>query len=560
MNIRPTFLDRVRSHVTGVAAEEYVARRAIGTTRARKAMESIDYVQSMLDMFNDRYGDGEGWFPVNGGFWPGKDGRRGGRDIPIVFNEFNLDIYRNTSRLCYGSNDDLRGLTDRLVDYECGRGFTWTPYQLGKKPIGDTEDLPPELQGAQAALDAFRRRDKFRSREREISLRGHRDGEAAVRLFRSKPGRPPAARFTEPEWITKPLAAPDEYGPFSFGVLTHPDDVEKALAYHLRNPNYPGRDGEIVLAGNLLPDEEIEARELIDEIIKGRIPIGPGRLHLFKRNVDRTQKRGLPTFIAAAAGYESSAKLLRNVVDTAALQAAVRRHPRPAPESLASVQAFTDNFKDGNIRSAGASTTSGIRINDVPAKAQVGSHVIDSSDSLEYSPGPASAPEGFLSARQAQLRRGGNRVGAPEYLSSGDASNGNYASTKEAGSPFVVATEGRQQGLADFEQDLADDVLRMSIPLDGSAFDGVCVEVTPPPVAIRSELEVEQQRGLMHQAGVLSATTWQKQAGLKPEVEQANIAKEREANPDMGMMLQLPQDEPGTLMNRLKAGSNGYAK
>jgi hypothetical protein len=557
---RPTFLDRVRSRVTGTAAEVYAVRRLRESAQARKVFEQYDYAQAVVDMAMDRFGD-DGWFPLgSGGFYPGRDGRRGGRELPIVFNETNLDFYRNASRMLYASNDYFRGLTDRVVDYECGRGFQWTPYRLGEKPIGDAEDLPPELQAAQAALDAFKRRDRWRSREREIALRGHRDGEAAVRLFRSAPGRPPAARFCEPEWIGRPLAAPDEYGPFSFGVLTHPDDVEKALAYHVRNPNQPNRDGQIVLAGGLLPDEEAETRELIAELVGDKIPVGPGRIHLFKCNVDRTQKRGLPTFVAAGPVFDSAAKLLRNTGDTATNQAAIFLIRTHTGGTQASVQTFADNFKDGTIKLPGAATSSGVRINDVPVKAQHGSHVVDSNDAIDYNPGPVSTGmEGFLSAHQALLRRGGCRVGAPEYLASGDASNGNYASTKEAGSPFVVATEGRQQDLADFEQDVADDILRMSIPEDGAGFDGVCVAVTPPPVAIRSELEVEQQRAVQHQAGVLSATTWQKQAGLKPEVEQANIAKEREANPDFGAMLQLPDDDPG-LLNRIKPKMNGSTK
>ena len=45
---------------------------------------------------------------------------------------------------------------------------------------------------------------------------------------------------------------------------------------------------------------------------------------------------------------------------------------------------------------------------------------------------------------------------------------------------------------------------------------------------------------MQHQNGVLSATTWQKQAGLQPEVEAANFAKEREASMDGEPPLVLP--------------------
>lgn len=546
MTPRPTILDHLRSRVTGTAADLYVARRveqrarAAGTLeRHAKLVENIDYMQSMVDLFQSRYGDG--FMPV--GLLAGKDSRRAGRNIPIVFNETNLDIYRQSSRLLYDTNDYVTGLIDRITDYTCQRGFNWTAYRLGEKPATDAADIPPELRGAQAVLDMFKRRDRFRSRERELCKRGHRDGEAFVRMFRSAAGRVPALRTVEPELVCRPNCAPDENGPFSFGVLTHPDDVEKPLAYHVRNSNAPGVDGEIVLAGGLLPDEEAEAREIISDVCPS-LPIGPGRLYHYKCNVDRTQKRGMPTLAAAASGYDKASKLLSNVVDTSTLQAAIYMIRQHIGGTVDSMTRFTSGFKDGTFKQAGAgSSTSGMTVRDVPIRAQGGSHVVDSNDALNYLPGPVNTGiPNFLAAGSAQLRKGCVRVGAPEHIGTGDASNNNYASVKEAGAPFVVASEGRQMDLADFEEILADDVLRMTVPSDGQGFDGVCVSVTPPPVAIKSDLDQDQQRQIQNQCNVLSVTTWQKQAGLKPEVEQANFAKERELNPDGGDGMTLPGD------------------
>lgn len=533
-----TRFDRLRSLVTGRAAESYALQRFQESGHAVRLQEQYAATQAVIDLFNDRFGDG--WYPLGG--FPGKDGRKGGKDAPTLWVEPNLDEARAASRLLYDSNDYVTGLLDRLVDYGCGRGFNWTPYREGEKPIGDAEDLDPTLKPAQVALDAFRRRDHWRSREREIELRSHRDGEAFIRLFRSATGRPPAARSIEPEAVAKPNCAADADGPWSWGVLTDPDDVEKHLAYHVRNPNEPQLDGEIVLAGGLYPEEEDLARQLIEQCSPG-LPIGAGRVFHFKRNTDRTVKRGKPTLIAAAAGYRSVQKLLKNVVDTATLQAAIyliRQHTGATP---AAVTAFASNFANSGTKQIGSvpGTSGGLIPNNVPARAQTGPVVIDTTDATTYQPGPATAGvPNFLAAQQAMLRRGGVRVGAPEYLSSGDASNGNYASTKESGSPFVVASEGRQMDLADFEEGLADCVLSMTVPREGPGFAGICVAVVPPPVAIRSELDTENQRAVQHQNRVLSATTWQKQAGLKPEVEQANFAKEDEAMPDAGPPIQLP--------------------
>lgn len=509
--------------------------------KRRRIEEQYDFMQAYADLIADRYGDG--FIPV-GGVFPGKASKQGGRNAPILWSEFELDEYRNISRILYDTCDYVTGLTDRVVDYTCGRGFSWMPYRSGTQPATNPDDLPPELRGAVFALDAFKRRDRWRSREREICNRGHVDGEAFLRLFRSAAGRPPACRTIEPEWVARPNACPDMTGPWAWGVLTDPDDIEKPLAYHVRNPNDPERDGEVVLAGGLLPEEESLAYELL-KVHSPSLPVGPGRVYHFKCNVKRTQKRGMPTLFAAAAGYTSAQKLLRNIVDTAALQAAmvmIRKHAGASPAAVAN---FASSFANsGTVPQVGVRGSSAFTVRNVPVAAQGGPNIVDTTDNTNYEPGPVSTGIPlYIDALQAVLRRGGVRVGAPEYLSSGDASNGNYASTKEAGSPFVVATEGRQQDLADFEEGLADAVLAMTKPMNGWPFDGVCVAVQPPPVAIRSELEVTQQRQIEKQNNVLSITTWQKERGLKPEVEQANIAKERELNPDTGPML--PLDIPG---------------
>ncbi len=516
----------------------------------RRLQEQCDALQAMCDLYADRFQDG--FLPVGGGY-PGKNAKQGGRNAPTLWTEFELDEYRNVSRILYETVDYVTGLIDRVVDYTCGRGFAWTPYKQGESPASDAADIPPELKNATTALDAFKRRDRWRSREREIVNRGHIDGEAFLRLFRSAAGRPPACRTVEPEWVARPNIDPDNIGPWAWGVLTDPDDIEKPLAYHVRNPNRPQQDGEIVFAGGLLPEEEELARELIERLTPS-LPIGPGRAFHFKCNVKRTQKRGMPTLFAAASGYTSAQKLLKNIVDTAAYQAAIafiRKHVGATPTA---VQDFAGNFANqGTVKQLGIPGASRYTVRDVPISSQTGgTKVFDTTDNTNYEPGPTTAgTPNYILALQAILRRGGVRVGAPEYLSSGDASNGNYASTKEAGSPFVVATEGRQQDLADFEEGIADAVLAMSRPVDGQPISGVCVAVQPPPVAIKSELETSQQNQIEHQAGVLSATTWQKRVGLKPEVEQVNIAKEREMNPDQGAMLPIGGDSSG--------GGSGYA-
>jgi len=90
---------------------------------------------------------------------------------------------------------------------------------------------------AQAYLDDFMDRDDWWSRERELYVRCHRDGEAILRYFAGRGGV--RLRFVEPECMVAPDATPE----WTDGVRTAADDAETLEAIWVQTGMTPS-DGE----------------------------------------------------------------------------------------------------------------------------------------------------------------------------------------------------------------------------------------------------------------------------------------------------------------------------
>lgn len=423
------------------------------------------------------------------GFTGGRQTYDNGRDATAYATEVELLHYRELSRILYRWNDFAGGAIDRLVEYTTGKGYTWTVRRRGQKTTASDNDRPPDVANAQAGIDQFRRLDKWRTRAQEIVRRFHRDGEAAVRVFRQDVGKLPIIRQIEPEHITCP---PSQSGVdhWSFGVLNEPGDIESRLAVFVC-PSAKPDQGEVVP----FPGVDLDR---VRELSPG-LRIGRGVVLLLAGNVDRTVKRGIPSMLASRDGLERARKLLRNVLDTAAYQASIgmiRTHQQGTERTITD---FTKAKASGSV--AIPNIVPGMIGSPPPARpanavtAAGGTHIFDATDALSYSPGPVSTgTPSFLQAVQAQVRGVAVREAMPEYMATGDASNGNFASTKEAGTPFVVSRESDQLLFAEFECDVATVILNFAC--DSSAIsanaDELEIEVTPPGVAMQSDVEKEQ--------------------------------------------------------------------
>lgn len=485
-----------------------------------------------------------GPLPIAGGQHGGLPfSRQGGQDAPSIVTEQQLQTYRGIARWAYAQNEYYGGLIDRLTDYTTGRGYEWIAGQRGwTQPPG--EDPPPNIRHAQEILDDFRHADGWRSRQREEIRRVNRDGESFRRLFASRTfGGLPQCRFVQPEHITAPPDhAEDEW---RFGVLALRHDAERPLAYFVQS--LPDEPGEVVLTAGVTWDEI--PGDYVSDLRRGAGCI----VHRKESRCDRSVKRGLPLFWGGTDGLQQAESLIDNLTAVAAYLSTIAYFRQHAPGVTAT---GITNFQQTILAQQDAAIGSALQSNPLPALAGLsgflgswrgltdpsntllglGPTVKDITSGLQMQPPPVNGNiTGFLAVLQARIRAACVLVGAPEYLGSGDASNNNFASIKEAGSPFVVATEGRQQDCADGDQRVAEMVVRYA----AADYPGMRVTVTPPEVAIRSDQEKAATTNAKIQGKWMSPQEAIRADGRDPKQTLAEISEWEDALPDTAPMLPL---------------------
>lgn len=487
-----------------------------------------------------------GPLPIAGGLHGGLPfARQGGQDAPAIVTEQQLQIYRGIARWAYDQNEYYGGLIDRLTDYIAGRGYEWTAGQRGwTQPPG--EDPPPAVKLAQDVLEDFRHADGWRSRQREEIRRVNRDGESFRRLFAARDfGGLPQCRFVQPEHVTAPPGhAEDEW---RFGVLALRLDAERHLAYYVRT--HPDDPGEVVLAAGVAWGEI--PGDYISDLRRGAGCI----VHRKESRCDRSVKRGLPLFWGSTDGLQQAEALIDNLTAVAAFLSTIAYFRQHAPGVTASgITDFQQAIltQQSNTLAASTQTQPGAipvlaglsgflgswRGFSDPSGTQygLGPTVKDITNGLQMQPPPVNGNiTGFLAILQARIRAACVLVGAPEYLGSGDASNNNFASIKEAGSPFVVSTEGRQQDCADGDQRVAEVVVRYA----GADYPGMRVTVTPPEVAIRSDQEKAATTNTKIQGKWMSPQEAIRADGRDPKQTLAEISEWEDAFPDAAPLLPL---------------------
>jgi hypothetical protein len=569
--MRPTPLDRLRSAVTRTPAAEYALRRAhsrqLTELRDRESsltarlQETIDGLVSFAGGFA---GPGLSGWAVAGGAPTGTvNDRKGGRDVPLFQNEVQLRQYRILARWLCQTNDLAVGFLDLLTNFHLRAGFGWAATPRGARAPQahdaaiDPGDVDPDAAAAQGVLDEFRAGDPltpgtaWRSVAREGFRRLRRDGECFLRLFRGGPGTRgvPAARWVEPEQVGPPDG--DTTGRGSFGVLSAAGDGARHLAYFVRDPDGDGQAGRWVRAAGAR-DHELPA----ECDLPGGHPYGPGVVVHLRANVDSTVKRGLSDFLPSGETLEQVGRLLDTMGTVAAVQAKIAWIQKyaagtPAAAVNTQIQQGKDYTRPKVVPGAGPFSlwppgkTSDVR-GDVPGT------VLHVDANKEYLPGPVASPAGWIQVEQAMLRAVGVRWAFPEYFS-GDASNGNYSSTKEAGSPFVAAVEGGQGDWADFELGVASAVLMLAAAsgrLRAAQVGRLAVHVTAPKVVLADPLAEDQRREIQKRNNALSVTEWIRMDGRDPKVTIANLKKEAEELPDAG-------GQPADLFGGGGAGAGG---
>jgi len=462
---------------------------------ARMEIDAIARMQESFDMLAANYvgnsdsDDPDTWQALG----VGPDGQR----EEGFCSETELTAARKQCRWLARENPFAINVIETRISFVVGVGHTYKAAAIKGQPVKEEE-----LQALQDVVDEFVEMNDWHCRQAEIRRRRDRDGEVFLRLFIDAQTATVRVRFVEPGQVSQPKDYTDPH--FSFGVETDPKDVETVVAYWV--------DGESV------PADQIQHR---------------------KENVDATVKRGIPTLWGCRTHLDRALKLLRNMSVVTAVQAAIAMIRRHQGASNGQVQAF-----------AAAGTVQG-RQN--PATGQIprfrkemGPRIIDANANTEYEfPTIGANAANGVGVLQAELRAVGARVGMPEFMISGDASNANYSSTLVAGSSADRTFQRLQASEMEADAAIMRRVVQLKIEaklLPDDILDRAYIAVTPPTITISNRLEEARANQIEHQEGVLSAKTWAGKSGYDWDAESANQAEEREAAVEHAQALMPPPD------------------
>lgn len=483
--------------------------------RAKERMEaSLDWVTPYIDLV-DRFRRDPA-FAGPAGAWM----RRYGRDYPIYQTEQELGTYRAGARVLLSTNSYAIGYQEGLTSYVIGAGYT---YRATARPDArlDEAALEPLAKACQATIDEFCRREQWYGGEQpgleeELFWRSCEDGEWFLAHYAVDGGRT-TVRVVEPEQVTAPsYGDPREW---SFGVQADPDDAQTPLGYFVFWGDTPA-DGE-----------EWGTEDLIH----------------FRRNVKRSMKRGLTDYcFDAYDGMQLAGRLTMNMSDAAAQQAAIvgiREHESADKEQI---QEFVDGeaeFTTADSFNTGTQT---------PNRYYRRGHWEDIQKGLKYAAGPLATNSPIhVQVLAACLRGAGRRWNPPEWLTSGDASNNNYASSLTAESPFVRRVLRAQRGGKEAHVRTMLIVLRNRCDAGrliaaGRAWswDEVCelieVQAEAPSPIVRNKLEESQRAALEIPLGVDSRQRYAQEQGRDwHQIEQDN-EEYQDAHGGDGQPLPLP--------------------
>ena len=401
-----------------------------------------------------------------------------------------VDAARLVEALCSTASNAL----DVLQQFAIYTGFE---YKVTPKGEAKATALVTK---AQEVIDDFITFNQWYRWECEIFRRSRRDGESFLYLQPDEVSGLLRLRAVEPEQIRQPqdqgriksLLGVDARQSWHYGILTPKDDTTQAEGSWVVS-QYSESQNQA---------EYVPAEEMV---------------HIKTEWVDRCAKRGVSDFFSIANDCHSTRKLLRNLRESATVQAAiawVREHPEGmAPTGMGSVIDPANKTQSGQV---------------VPAARYDGPIMLDVSHGLTYHEGPlARGANSLIEVLQAALRAIGARWQMPEALISGDASNANLASALVAEAPFVRALETRQWHYKLAFRGIMERVLEHAAATGklGAAqetiLDQVEISIEAPPVIPRKLREETDRNAILHQARILSKQTWSAREDLDHEEEQA---------------------------------------
>lgn len=427
-----------------------------------------------------------------------------GATAAVYVNETEFRRLRAVSRAFAIRNPYWLSVEHNAMTHIVGSGHTYKV--RAKKGLAEGVEVPDDLPGnVMKEIDDFRKKNRWGKRQGERVKRKHRDGEFLLRFYEDNPDGVLRVRFIEPLLIlTPPGKGPQD--DVWFGIQ-YEGDYEEPKGYYVRPANYLGNTVGIAGWSQMVPAEQVMHRTA---------------------NVDLSSPRGLPTTFAVMANCRQAVKTLRNMgalVEFRSKIALIRTHVNATASTV-------KQLLQDNPGSAGNSQPS--TLDRYPKAA-----ILDVNDQTKYEfPTAQTDVEKIVASIQAELRAAAARVGFPEYMVSGDASNANFSSTMVAEGPAVKTFEVEQQDMIDDDLEIMERAIRLAIAkgrLPEDTLDLIVIDAEPPLITTRDRLKDTQADEILLRNKIASVQTIRARNNLDNEEEQAQIELEKDADAAYGL-------------------------
>ena len=431
-------------------------------------------------LWNDLVDPREAFADIDGGWWQpvGPSGGASPRSAGPINEQMLADLRAQCRALATTNEFAINGHENR-ISYIVGPGHSYRAAVC--KGMDESMDLAMQVQ---KLLDNFVQENRWQQRQQEIVRRLDRDGEAFLRFFVDDGGMT-RIRFIEPDQVVTPAGLASDPSA-SFGIQSDRDDVENIMGYYV--------DGEFI------DEREVQHR---------------------RANVDFNVKRGLPLYTPVRKNLRRAERLLRNMSIVAEIQSAIALIRKHRGASRSGIEQFVADGADATVTGGASGRTRHF--------SQYGpGTILDAPAGMEYDfPARSLDASSFVAVLQAELRAIAARLVMPEFMFTSDASNANYASTLVAEGPAVKMFERLQAGM--IEQDRAvmwrviDNAMAAGA-LPPNVADVVRLQITPPSLHVRDQLQQAQVDRIAFNHGVLSPQTWSQHLGLDYSQEQKNLS------------------------------------
>src|SRR3954470_8937026 len=448
------------------------------TNPESRLLEAFDALWDDLVDPREAYADPDGWWlPV------GSANGASPRSTPPT-NEQTLAELRAKCRALAATNEFAITGHENRISYIVGPGHIYRAAVCKGITSAGTQTLLDLAMQVQKHLDEFSSENRWHQRQQEIVRRIDRDGEAFLRFFTDSDGLT-RVRFIEPDQVVTPTTLAGDSSA-SFGIQTESDDVETVVGYYV--------DGEFV-----------DAREIQHR----------------RANVDFNVKRGIPLYTPVRKNLRRAERLLRNMSIVAEIQSAIALIRKHRGASRSGIEQFVATNADASVTSGASGRTRHF--------SQYGpGTILDAPAGMEYDfPARNLDASSFVAVLQAELRAIAARLVMPEFMFTSDASNANYASTLVAEGPAVKMFERLQAGMIEHDRAVMWLVIENAVAagtLPRNVTEVIQLQITPPSLHVRDQLQQAQVDRIAFNHGVLSTQTWSQHLGLDYAQEQKNLA------------------------------------